>query len=205
MSIPEDFMEGTTVPSYDLSHLRKLAHDLENARIAAERLEEAAAAAKRSYEHLRRKVLPEAMLSLSLTEFTTDDGLRIVLDDFVAGSLPKEDSGKRQDAIEHLNEIGGADLLSKTITLRYPRSASNEASAVFGAIKDGRVFVLDENGKPVLKVTAEASMSEHVHPQTLCAFVRQLLRDGQRCDPERLGLFVGHVVSIKKARNGGKR
>jgi hypothetical protein len=177
--------------------------NLENARLMAEQLEEAASAAKRAYEQMRRKTLPDAMMALSLSEFTTDDGLRLVLDDFVAGSLPKEDSGKRALAIAHLNEIGGSDLLSRTITLRYPRSASNEAAVVADAIKAGRVFVLDENGAPVLNVSpADTSMSEQVHPQTLCAFVRQLLREGRACDPETLGLFVGQVVSIKKARKG---
>jgi hypothetical protein len=201
MDIADDFKEGAQAPSSDIAQLRQLAANLENARLMAEQLEEAAAAAKRAYEQLRRKTLPDAMMALSLSEFTTDDGLRVVLEDFVAGTLPKEDSGKRAQAIAHLNEIGGADLLSRTITLRYPRSGSNEAVVVAEAIKSGRVFVLDDDGTPMLKVSPpDVTMNEQVHPQTLCAFVRQLLREGRECDPEKLGLFVGHVVSVKKAR-----
>ena len=68
-------------------------------------LEENLSELKSRHNKAKTIALPDMMAECGLSEFRTDTGFRIAIEDFVTGSLPKEDS-KRREAIAWLESNG---------------------------------------------------------------------------------------------------
>jgi hypothetical protein len=138
--------------------------------------------AKNSELHfLRSQTLPDAMAEAQLTSFALDDGTSFSVDDFVAGSFPK-DQEKKIVAVDELKKAGGEGLLRGQLSVTFAVSQHNEGLAI-----------ADDIRKKGYDVTFEST----VHAQTLQAFVREKLRSGAKVNYEALGCFVGRLAKGK--------
>ncbi len=141
------------------------------------------AIAKRITE-LRTKTIPDAMDRAGLKEITLANGAKIKTTEFVSGSLPKEPEA-RDRALRSLVECGGDSLIKTKVTVEFPRSGHNEALSLRGELAD--------KGH-------DATMFSDVHPQTLAAFARERIKNGEHIDPDALGLYVGRIAKLTPAK-----
>lgn len=152
-------------------------------------IEELIKVQKSALNEIKTKILPEAMTELNLGAFKTREGATIEINDFVAGSLPKEGE-KREEALKELIEEGGQELIKTEINILFGKSAHNVALAIAADLRDKGI---------------EFTMEEGVHPQSLLAFVRARLANGEPVETEKLGLFVGKTAKIKMAKETVKK
>jgi hypothetical protein len=139
-------------------------------------------AAKKSLNHLTTTIIPDMMAEIGMEE-CTQRGWKIKVGEFVSGSLPKEGE-KREQAIRWLEDNDAGDLIKTNLSVAFSKSQHNEALDLAGDIEK-RGFL------PQVEST--------VHPQTLQAFARERLKDGQPLDIELLGLYTGRVARFKRA------
>lgn len=130
---------------------------------------------------LKTQILPDKMAEVGLSEFVTPVGNRIKIEDFIAGSLPK-DPQKRIKAIATLEAMGGDGIIRNELLLTFGKSQHNEAMALADDLRH-RGFA--------------AEVTSGVHPQTYLAFVRERLRNGEEVDAEALGVFVGRKTKVE--------
>jgi len=184
-SSSEDFSfeeQGDVAASPDaLSKLNaKLAEAIELKTIV-DTMEEDLKAAKQQLNNLNTQVIPDMMAELGM-EQVTQRGWQIKVSEFVSGSLPKE-ADKRDLAISWLTIHDADDLIKTHLAVDFSRSQHNEALSLAAQIEE-------QGFLPTVEST--------VHPQTLCAFARERLKNGEALDTEVLGLYTGRVAKFKK-------
>jgi hypothetical protein len=161
-----------------------------------ESLNEALKAQVGRYNRIKQKLLPDAMKSAGLGNFTTEDGrVKVKKENYVSGSLPKEEHDK-VFALEYLAEIGGADLIKNQLSVDFSKGEDNAAKAIYALVAEQ----LKE-----MKIEVEPTLKESVHAQSLQAFGRQLLRAGHNFQPEKLGLAVGDHCKFEFYDEHGKK
>lgn len=169
-----------------LDEMAKQAMNLEN---EIEQKEEEVKLLKAERNQLIQKELPTTLQSLGLSMYKTTDGLKVDIKTIVTGSLPKEEE-RRREAIAIIKTSGGEDLFTNDVSITFGKGQEEDARKVMEAI--GR---LGYN---------HAQQQSSVHPQTLCAWAREMMANGQPLETEKLGLFVGPVakVTFEKKRGG---
>jgi len=168
-------------PLADLTAIKALAQRAVELEGSIKNLEEALKVQKSDLHSLRTKALPDAFSEVGMNQFSLDDGTSIKIDDFVAGSLPKDEE-RRAEAIEALEQIGGGDLMKDDLSVSFNKSQHNEALSLKAQ--------LEKSGFPV-------KLGTNVHASTLQAFVREKLKSGEEVDYEKIGCYVGRIAKIK--------
>lgn len=180
----EEFDVGVSAPSDKLEQLHGLLEEAFALEGALAQMEDDLKAARSALHSLRTGRIPDMMAELQMDE-ATFKGWSVKVDDFVSGSLPK-DPKKRAKAIDWLEANDGAGLIKTDVSVSFGRSEHEQATSLWQS--------LEGDGLP-------ASLSSTVHAQTLQAFARQRIRDGDPIDPEALGLYVGKVAKMKRKEN----
>jgi len=176
--------DDCAAPQDSLALISELGNRLLEEMKTVEELEASLRQASERVNNLKFKLLPDAMASAGVAEIKLLDGSKIVVDDFVSGSLPK-DSDKRSQAIRWLVENDGLSIIKTQVVAEFGFGERDKALELKRTI--------EKSGTP-------ATIVDAVHPQTLCAFVREVLRSGKPIDPSVLGLYVGRVAKVKQAR-----
>lgn len=182
----EDFdpgEEGASAPSDKLEVLHKQLDEATALEEQLEQLDADAAAARTALNDLKTKRIPELMVELQMTDLTRN-GWKVKLNDFVSGSLPKEE-GPRQRAIDWLEKHDGGALIKTEISLTFAKSQHDEAKKLADRLA-GEGFA--------------AEIASGVHAATLQAFARERLKNGEAVDTDVLGLYTGQVVKITKPK-----
>lgn len=169
-------------PTGDLSSLLNLAQELVDIEGQVKDLEQLLKKLSGRANELKTKTLPDKMAEVGLTEFKTPRGDRIKVEDYVAGSLPKEDPEKRARALAKVIEMGGEGIIENELSLRFERSQHNEAMALADDLRQKGFDVQVTSG---------------IHYQRLLGFVREHLRNGDEVDAEALGIFVGRKTKVE--------
>lgn len=176
------FDEGPApVSEAKIDVLRKHGQRIVDLEASVKELEGILKITKGSLHELKTKTAPELMAELKLLDFTLENGFKIKIEDFVAGSIPK-DEDKRKAALEELVAEGGQELIKTTITLNFSKSQHNEALDLAESLR--------ASGH-------EPDVKEDVHAQSLCAFVRERLKNGEEVKPEVLGVFTGRTTKVE--------
>lgn len=149
--------------------------------VLAEQLEADLKAAKKALNTLRATRIPDMMGELGM-DSVTFRGWKVSVEDFVSGSLPK-DPVAHERAVRWLEGEGAGGLIKTDLSIAFGRSQHNEALDLAGRLES-------EGLAPSVKST--------VHPQTLCAFARERIRNGEPLDLEALGLYTGKVAKMKQ-------
>jgi hypothetical protein len=155
-----------------------------------DQMEEDLAALKKQLNHLKTSVIPDMMAEIGM-DSCTQNGWDVKLHQFVNGSLPKEPD-RREKAIRYLESNGGADIIKTTLTVAFNKSQHNMALDLAAKIEDAGF--------------APTVVSD-VHAQTLAAFAREKLGNGDEVDTEVLGLASGTVAkfSLVKEKKSRKK
>ena len=135
---------------------------------------------------LRHETIPNLMGQAQLLQFKMDDGTIISVDDFCSGSLPK-DTEKRRAALDLLLAYGADGLIKTGVEAKFDRQQHARAMAIAEELRAKGCAV---------------EVSEGVHPQTLQAFARERIRNGEAIDTEALGLYVGRIARLKLPKKG---
>ena len=146
-------------------------------------MEEDLKAVKKSLNALKGSRIPDLMGELQM-ESVVFRGWQVRIDDFVSGSLPREGEGHEQ-AVRWLEEHGAGGLIKTDLTLAFGKSQHNEALDLAGRLEA-------EGLAP--------SVKSGVHAQTLHAFARERIRNGEPLDIEILGLYIGKVAKMKQVQ-----
>lgn len=175
----EDTGDATASPDALTRLNEKLAEAIE-LKEAVDQMEDDLKAAKQQLQLLNTGVIPDMMAELGMDQ-VTQRGWQIKVADFVSGSLPK-DEAKRAVAIRWLEDHEAGELLKTSLSVDFSRSQHNEALDLAGRI-EGEGFA--------------PKVDSTVHPQTLAAFARERIKNGEPIDTEVLGLYTGRVAKYK--------
>jgi hypothetical protein len=138
---------------------------------------------KNELQRIKTNRIPELMAELQI-ENITHKGVKVKISEFVSGSLPKEE-GPRAKAIEWLEAHDGGSLIKTDVSLKFGRSQHNEAMNLVEDLR-GSGF--------------EPNVTSGVHSQTLCAYVRERLSNGEPVDTDILGVYTGKVAKLERAK-----
>jgi hypothetical protein len=189
MSNPQDFSfeeEGAAAAAPDtLKRLNETLAEAIELKQAVDQLEDDLAAAKKNLNYLNTSVLPDMMAEIGMEE-CTQNGWKVKVGEFVSGSLPKDEERKNA-AIAWLEGNEAGDLLKTSLSVVFSRSQHNEALALASDI--------EQQGFAI-------NVESNVHPQTLQAFARERLKNGEALDTEVLGLYTGRVAKFKRVGEG---
>jgi hypothetical protein len=149
-----------------------------------EELEDNLSELKKRLNKTKTVDLPDLMAECGMSEFKTDTGFRITVDDFVSGSLPKDEM-RRDEALKWLERNGASSLIKTELNLQFGKSEHNRALALVSDLADKGYKVQSKMG---------------IHPQTLIAHIKERLKGGDEVPLETLGLYAGRIAKIKQAK-----
>lgn len=177
-----DFDVGaSSAPATDLSALNALVREMFEAEVAVANLDADLKAAKARFQRLRTFTIPDKMSELGVDALKFG-GKTVSIEPFVSGSLPN-DPVRKAAAIAWLVENGASDLIKTSVEVEFGKSEHNAALDTAAKLREAGL---------------EPAVAEGVHSQSLCAFARERIRNGDPIDPEILGLFTGRVAKIKR-------
>lgn len=176
-SLNDAFLDQGASPS---DYLRGLAARAQELQQHIDEYEAAAALLKKELLEITQKRMVDAMVQNGFPELRTDDGTKFALTAFVSGSLPKEPE-RRELAIAYLAEHGAGNLIKSELSIAFDKSQHNLAIAT----QQG----LLEQGFP-------AQLTSGVHSQSLQAWAREKMKEGEDINFDVLGLNAGQYVKV---------
>ena len=138
-------------------------------------------------EHLRKlsgETIPEKMAELGMTSTTMYDGSKVDVVEDIYVSIPK-DAEKSTACYQWLTDNGLGDIIKNQVGMSFGKGENEDAKKLEDTIKD-LGFI------PEVKVS--------VHPSTLKATVRQLVKDGRSVPDNVFNLFIGQKTKITKKK-----
>lgn len=129
---------------------------------------------------LTTRTIPDAMTAAGVQNFTTVNGVKVAIKEFLNGSLPK-DAAKRKVALDWLISVDAGSLIRSKVSVELDIGDMEKRSLVHA--------VLDE-------VDALYSDQDDVNHMTLQAFARERMANGQPVPLDVLGLFAGRHAKL---------
>jgi hypothetical protein len=176
-----DMEDNGLPPSMKLDALRyqlEVATKLEAYTI---QMEEDLKAAKKHLNDLKTFRIPEIMSELQISSIVWK-GWKCSVAQHVSGSLPK-DPVLHEKAINWLTDHEAGDIIKTSIGVDFSISQHNEALDLSQELQEKGYLVGLKSG---------------VHPQTLCAWVRERLKEGDDIDADILGVYIRNAAAFKK-------
>lgn len=131
----------------------------------------------------RRKLLeediPSAMDAANVSEFTTTDGHKLSIKDFVNTSLTKANEAA---GFKWLDENGHGSLIKADVTAKFGRNDIEQAKQA--------VSLLEANG-------VAATLKQSVHASTLKAFGKEQFEAGKKLPEDIFSVHHGRAAVIK--------
>lgn len=165
--------------SAKLANISHLARRLIAEQLAIETLETQLKAAKARKNAIEETELPEAMALAGMTSFTLQSGRKVEVKEIVAGSIPED---KRVGALQWLRSNGHGGIIKNHISV---------------ALAAGQDAIAPKIVKAMEKLGLKVEQKETVHPMSLQAWARELLRNGEPVPVETLGIYVGTRATVK--------
>lgn len=163
----------------DLKRLVTLAEKARDLEAQKEDLNSALSQINKELQAIKENELPELMAALGMETFTLSDGTKIKVTDYVSGSLNK--ATDREWALEWVAEHGGEGTIKNNVSMSFDRNEHNLALSV---------------AEDLRQQGFEVSLLSDIHPQTLAAFAREKLAEGEDIPLDQLGLFAGRRAKI---------
>lgn len=173
---PGMFTDQTT-----LADLTKRCEYLDKLWERHESLEEEIDAIKKEIDQIAMQELPELFQSIGLSELKLENGRKLTLLPFYSAKIP---DATKSEAFKWLEEHEHDGIIKSTVEMTFGKGdeeKKQEARVVKALEKLGVLFEHDRK----------------IHPQTLKAFVREMVESGEEFPLETFGAFVGKVVKIK--------
>jgi len=168
-----------TEPSNSMSALASLAQqqaEIEHEMLEAER---ALKALKQRHSTIADELLPELMDELGIDKFETKDGLKIDVSEKIRASISK---ANQPAAFAWLEEHGHAGLIKSEVKVAMGKGETEVAAQAMAAL-------IEAGLQPEAKYA--------VHPQTLGAWVREMLEEGEDIPIDILGVFRQRTAKVQ--------
>lgn len=178
-----DFDVIVTPAADQLKSIEELANQAYTLTKLIDELEASLKVNKAELMTLTHKAIPDALAAAGTSSFTTTTGVKITIKDVMHGTLPKDDQ-KRAIAIRWLEENGGKSIIKSELVCEFEKGSGNLEK------KNRAAEALADMGVPFAD-------RESVHPQTLCAFAREKIKNGEEVPTELLGLYAGRMAKIE--------
>jgi hypothetical protein len=170
-----------TVNDNDLVQISALAT---RAKVLEKEIEDLELVAKERKEQLKKLVeesIPSALGGMGLKSFKMADGSSIEVKTYYSATI---NDNSRAGAYEWLRENGYDDIIKNTVSVRFGRGEDT--------LCDDLLNLLRERNYPV-------DQTEKIEPQTLKAFVREVIENGKPLPMDLFGVYVGTKATIKSA------
>ena len=164
--------------------LHRLCDKLESEERAVEAAEGELKKAQERVRRLREHDIPDLMRSCGVKKLTTTSGLDVAMREAVRATWPK-DGPQKLEAMEWLEANGHGGLVKREFVIKFSRE--DEAWA--------KKFEADLRKR---KRELNVERKESVHPQTLCAFLREQLAEGAQVPMQTFRAFVQTFAHIKR-------
>lgn len=188
--------DTTTVPDYSgeektssedtMKRLTRLVLEMGQIELEIEDIEEKLKEKQKHLREYQENLIPALMSEVGTDLYRTKSGITVELKDEVRASFPKDEQ-KRSKAFRYLEESGDDGIIKRQFVIQYGRDSVEWANKLH-----------DELEK--LGVSEHATVSEDwsINHQTLLAYLRGKLREGQNVPLEAFGAFVQSFAKIKR-------
>lgn len=215
--IAEEAADLSSAPSdAQIASLREKAKELVVADNEVERLTAELETAKKKKLALEQKELPEIFNLLDVDSFGLPDagefGVDLLLVPYFKASIPADwEEDLKERAFDHLEALGGGDIVRTDVKFSLSRGQLKLASAIATYVKENAQHILDsvelDEGETVGEVP-DASITKGVPWNSLTSFVKErnktevnAAKSGEKLetymDVSLLNATVGQIVKIK--------
>lgn len=183
----EDFEKSlsNSVEKLDQDDLTTVAGMAKAIRQEEEYIDSLEADLKKARTKLRKMTdedLPTMLAEIGLSRIALDDGSEVIVKQTYGASILVDN---RPKAYEWLREQGYDDIIKNTVTCAFGRGEDDKASAF-------QAFAKKEGYEPDQKT--------EIHPQTLRAFVKERVENGDDFPMELFGAYVGQRAVVKRSK-----
>jgi len=183
----QDFEEtlATSVEKLDqqgLTSVAALARQIRDKEDRIKSLEGDLKAEKKALLKLTDEDMPAMLAEIGLSSFSLDDGSQVEVKQTYGASILVNN---RPQAYDWLRENGYDDIIKNSVICQFGRGEDDQASA-FAAFAQQQGYVPEQKTE--------------IHPQTLRAFVKERVEEGDEFPMELFGAWVGQRAVIKKGK-----
>ena len=183
----QDFEEtlATSVEKVDqqgLTSVASLARQIRDKEERISSLEEELKAEKKTLLKLTDEDMPAMLAEIGISSFSLDDGSTVEVKQTYGASILVDN---RPKAYEWLRDNGYDDIIKNTVLCQFGRGEDDLASA-FAAFAQKQGYVPEQKTE--------------IHPQTLRAFVKERVEEGDAFPMELFGAWVGQRAVIKRGK-----
>ena len=183
----QDFEEtlASSVEKVDqqgLTSVAALARQIRDKEERIQDLEEKLKDEKKSLLKLTDEEMPAMLAEIGISSFSLDDGSTVEVKQTYGASILMDN---RPAAYEWLRDNGYDDIIKNTVLCQFGRGEDDQASA-FAAFAQQQGYVPEQKTE--------------IHPQTLRAFVKERVEEGDAFPMELFGAWVGQRAVIKRGK-----
>ena len=183
----QDFEEtlASSVEKVDqqgLTSVAALARQIRDKEETISRLEETLKKEKKTLLKLTDEEMPAMLAEIGISSFSLDDGSTVEVKQTYGASILMDN---RPAAYEWLRDNGYDDIIKNTVFCQFGRGEDDQASA-FAAFAQQQGYVPEQKTE--------------IHPQTLRAFVKERVEEGDAFPMELFGAWVGQRAVIKRGK-----
>ena len=183
----QDFEEtqASSVEKVDqqgLTSVAELARQIRDKEERIQDLEEKLKDEKKTLLKLTDEEMPAMLAEIGISSFSLDDGSTVEVKQTYGASILTDN---RSAAYEWLRDNGYDDIIKNTVRCQFGRGEDDQASA-FAAFAQQQGYVPEQKTE--------------IHPQTLRAFVKERVEEGDAFPMELFGAWVGQRAVIKRGK-----
>ena len=183
----QDFEDtlATSVEKLDqqgLTSVAVLARKIRDKEELVKDLEEKLKAEKKVLLKLTDEDMPAMLAEIGISSLSLDDGSKVEVKQTYGASILVDN---RPRAYEWLRDNGYDDIIKNTVACQFGRGEDDLANA-FAAFAQQQGYVPEQKTE--------------IHPQTLRAFVKERVEEGDGFPMELFGAWVGQRAVIKKGK-----
>ena len=177
-----DLAQESTLINVDTDKVKsisELCNRLLDLQEQAKRIEDNLKSKNDEIRMLSEQEIPNLMQEAGVSEFKLADGSSVSIKPFYAAKIPVS---KTDEAFQWLTGNGYGDLIKNTVSLNFGKSEDNLANSLVEDLKS--------KGHNV-------SQKKKVEPQTLKAFVKEAIQNGQNVPMDLFGVYISNKTTIK--------
>lgn len=176
---------ASSVDSMDQGGLKtvaELAREIQQIESEISDAEENLKALKKRHIKMTDEDLPAVLQEVGINSFELDDGSKVEVKQTYGASILVDN---RPQAYEWLRDNGYDDIIKNTVACQFGRGEDDKANAFAAfAAKEGYA----------------STQKTEIHPQTLRAFVKERVENGDEFPMELFGAWVGQRAVIKRGK-----
>lgn len=178
-SLFENDADALQVNDSDLSSVAALAKRAKELEKEIEEMDTVLTERKDQLRKMMEETIPAKLQELGMREFKMMDGSTITIKAFYGASIKEE---KRAEAFEWLRDNGYDDIIKNVVSVRFGRNEDGLCAKLIDSLR--------EQNYPVEQM-------QKIEPQTLKAWVKEMVERGVEFPTETFGFFAGQKATIK--------